>query len=90
MSARTDMQTPTVAGGRLATSAQPPRATLALPANVSNQRTPPSTRSLLPLDTPDALREGLHCSTASRPLPRPHWISGKHLAEVLGTLQGFK
>lgn len=77
MSARTDMQTPTVAGGRLATSAQPPRATLALPANVSNQRTPPSARSLLPLDTPDALREGLRCSTASRPLPARPGFQGE-------------
>jgi hypothetical protein len=73
---RTDTQTATIAGGRLATSAQPPRATLTLAANVSYQRTPLPTRSLLPLDTPDALREGLRCSTASRPLPHTHLISG--------------
>ena len=77
MNARTDTQTPTVAGGRLATSAQPPRATLTLAANVSNQRTPLPTRSILPLDTPDALREGLRCSTASRPLPARTGFQGE-------------
>ena len=90
MNARTDTQTPTVAGGRLATSAQPPRATLTLAPNVSNQRTLFPTRSLLPLYTPDALREGLHCSTASRPLPRTRWISGKNLTEILRTLEELK
>src|SRR5260370_6459984 len=60
-----------VAGSRLATSAQPPRATSAFSPVVSSQQTPQPIRSFLLLDKPDALLEGLRCSTASRPLPRP-------------------
>jgi hypothetical protein len=58
-----------VAGGSLATSAQPPRATRTLAANVSCQRTPRPIRTVRPLDTSGALRKGLRCLTARHPLP---------------------
>jgi hypothetical protein len=58
-----------VAGGRLAYSAQPPRATSVLPLRLSPAFTPQP----FPLDpatgTTGALLEGLRCLTASRPLP---------------------
>ena len=57
-----------VAGSRLATSAQPPRATSTFAPTTPSQPTPQPTRSFVLLDKPDALLEGLHCSTASRPL----------------------
>jgi len=62
-------QTEEVAGGSLATSAQPPRVPLPPAANVSWQHTPYAIRSALPLDTPGALRKGLRWLTAPRPLP---------------------
>lgn len=62
-------QTEEVAGGRLATSAQPPRATPIPAATASFGRTPRPVRSVLSLDTSRALREGLRCLTARRPLP---------------------
>jgi hypothetical protein len=58
-----------VAGGRLASSAQPPRATSVFPHRLSASFTPQP----FPLDpateTNGALLEGLRCLTASRPLP---------------------
>ena len=58
-----------VAGGRLASSAQPPRATSVFPLRLSPSFTPQP----FPLDpatgTNGALLEGLRCLTASRPLP---------------------
>ncbi len=62
-------QTEEVAGGRLATSAQPPRATRSPDTNGSSQHTPHPIRTVPPFDTPGALRKGLRCFTASRPLP---------------------
>ncbi len=59
-----------VAGSRLATPAQPPRATSAFTRMAFSQRTAQPTRSLVLLDKPDALLEGLRCFTASCPLPR--------------------
>jgi len=58
-----------VAGGRLASSAQPPRATT--PAAHRHLLQPASQpfRSPCFLDEPDALLEGLRCFTAFRPLP---------------------
>ena len=72
MRAGAGRQTQEVAGGRLATSAQPPRATRSPAAQVSCQHALYPIRPIVPLDTPGALREGLRCSTASRPLPE--WI----------------
>jgi hypothetical protein len=69
MSAGVGRQTEEVAGGRLATSAQPPRATPTPDTNVSSEHTPHPIRTVLPFDTPGALREGLRCFTALRPLP---------------------
>ena len=59
-----------VAGGRLASSAQPPRATT--PA-AHRRLTQPASQPFRPisfLDTPVALLEGLRCFTAFRPLLR--------------------
>jgi hypothetical protein len=64
-----------VAGSRLATSAQPRRATSAFSPVVSSQPTPQPIRSFLLLDKPDALLEGLRCFTAFRPLPSRHLFS---------------
>jgi hypothetical protein len=69
MSAGARSQTEEVAGGRLATSAQPPRATRPPDTNVSSGHTPHPIRTAPPFDTPGALREGLRCFTALRPLP---------------------
>ena len=66
-----------VAGGRLATSAQPPRATPILDSHVSSEFTQHLARSFSLLDDPGALRVGLHCLTASRPLPTRTLLGGK-------------
>jgi len=58
-----------VTGGRLASSAQPPRATL-FPTH--RPSSPPAPQPFPPasfLDTSGALLEGLRCFTAFRPLP---------------------
>lgn len=60
-----------VADGRQATPSQPPRATLTLAAKASSSLTPHPIRSSPSLNIPDALREGLRCSPASRLLPIP-------------------
>ena len=70
-------QTEEVAGGRLATASQPPRATLTLAANASSSLTPHPIRSVLTLDITDALREGLRCLAARRPLPTPTLFLGE-------------
>ena len=62
-------QTEEVAGGSLPTSAQPPRATRPPDTNASSQDTPHPIRTIAPCDTPGALREGLRCFPALRPLP---------------------
>ena len=54
-------QTEVVAGGRSATSAQPPRATLVPATKVFSSRTPYLIRSSSLPDTPGALLEGLRC-----------------------------
>ena len=54
-------QTEEVAGGRSATSAQPPRATLVLATKVSSPPTLHPIRSSSLPDTPGALLEDLHC-----------------------------
>jgi hypothetical protein len=58
-----------VAGGRLASSAQPPRATSSLTHWLASQHTPQPFPSVFVLDTPGALLKGLRCFTAFRPLP---------------------
>lgn len=57
-----------VAGGRLASSAQPPRATLLSTNRLLTLSTPQPFRSIPFLDTPDALLEGLRCFPVFRPL----------------------
>lgn len=58
-----------VAARRLATSAQPPRATPIFSQNASSSHTPQPTRSFLFRDTPGALLKGLRCFPAACPLP---------------------
>jgi hypothetical protein len=58
-----------VAVRHLATSAQPPRATLAFSQNISSSHKPQPTRSFLLGDTPGALLKGLRCFPAACPLP---------------------
>ena len=58
------------AGGRLASSAQPPRATSVFLPWPSSLRQPQPIPSSSFLDNPGALLEGLRCFTAFRPLPR--------------------
>ena len=82
MRIRVHTQTEEVAGGRSATSAQPPRATLVPATKVSSPPTPhPIGSSSLP-DTPGALLQGLRCYLLSAlsqtremflgtPLPKP-------------------
>jgi len=52
MKAPLQTQTEDFAGGRLATSAQPPRATAAFSRHASSQHAPQPIRSLVTLDTP--------------------------------------
>jgi hypothetical protein len=66
-----------VAGGRLASSAQPLRAPSFFSPDVSSPQPPQPSRSILLVDTPGALRESLRCFTASRPLPRNEQAFGK-------------
>lgn len=54
-------QTEEVAGGRSATSAQPPRTTLVPATKVFSSRTPHLIRSSSLPDTPGAFLEGLRC-----------------------------
>jgi len=79
---RVPTQTEGVTGGRSATSAQPPRATLVPATKVSSPPTLPPIRSFSLLDTPGALLEGLRCYPLSarsqthqmfveKPSPRP-------------------
>ena len=72
-----------VAGGRLASSAQPPRATSSLTPPSSPQLTPQPIPSPPFLETPGALLEGLRCFTAYRPLPDQNFMTGKTLKPVL-------
>jgi hypothetical protein len=65
------------AGGRLASSAQPPRATSFLTHRLSPQPTPQPTSSASFLDIPGALLKGLRCRTAFRPLPDQTVFLGK-------------
>ncbi len=69
MTIRTHQQTQEVAGGRLASSAQPPRATFIFPHRSSRSFTPQPFPLDLATGTNGALLEGLRCFTASRPLP---------------------
>ena len=64
-------QTQEVAGGRLASSAQPPRATLLSTHRLLTLSTPQPFRSISSLETPGALLEGLRCFPAFRPLLHP-------------------
>jgi len=71
------IHTERVTVGRLATSAQPPRATPILDSQVSFKFTQHPIRSFFLLDNPGALRVGLHCLTASRPPYTPTLLGGK-------------
>jgi len=66
-----------VAGGRLASSAQPPRATFSFTHWSSYQHTPQPFPSASFLDTPGALLEGLQCFPAFRPLPAWNSLNGQ-------------
>ncbi len=79
-----------VAGGRSATSAQPPRATLVPATKVSSPQTPhPSRSSLLP-DTPGALLEGLRCYLLSaRSRKRKRFVE-KHFPELSPELRNSR
>src|SRR6267143_1556306 len=70
-------------GSRLATSAQPPRATSPFSLCVSSQHAPQPMRFIVPFETPGALLEGLRCLTASRPLPTPNEFQGKTMPRFL-------
>ena len=71
------------AGSRLATSAQPPRATSPFSLCVSSQHAPQPIRFIVPFETPGALLEGLRCLPASRPLPTPNEFQGKTMPRFL-------
>jgi len=58
-----------VAGSRFATSAQPPRARPIPATRAVPSLSPRPIRRASSLETPGALRDGLRCLTASRPLP---------------------
>ena len=77
MTSKVHQQTQEVAGGRLASSAQPPRTPLFFSPDLSSLHTPQPSRSTLLADTPGALRESLRCFTAFRPLPRNDLAYGK-------------
>jgi hypothetical protein len=68
-----------VAGGRLASSAQPPRATSHSAHRLLTRPTPQPFRSISFLDTTGALLEGLRCFPAFRPLLNPRSESRKNL-----------
>ena len=70
-------QTEVVAGGRSATSAQPPRATLVPATKVSSPPTLPPIRSSSLPDTPGALLEGLHCDPLSARAEKQKRFVGK-------------
>lgn len=57
-----------VAGGRLASLAQPPRATPFFPHRLSSRHKPQPFPSASFPDTPEALRESHRCFLAFRPL----------------------
>ena len=75
-------QTEEVAGGRSATSAQPPRATLVPATKVSSPHTPHPIRSSSLLDTPGALLEGLRCYPLSARSRKRKRFVGKTLTET--------
>jgi hypothetical protein len=77
MRIRVQKQTQEVAGGRLAYSAQPPRATSVFPLRLSPAFTPQPFLLDPATGTTGALLEGLRCFPAFRPLPlsfmeKPH------------------
>jgi hypothetical protein len=69
MRIRAHRQTQEVAGGHLASSAQPPRATSIFPHRSSRSFTPQPFPLDLASGTTGALLQGLRCFTASRRLP---------------------
>src|SRR5882762_10163072 len=74
-----------VAGGHLASSAQPPRATSFFSPSPSSLRRPQPFPSTSFLDNPDALLEGLRCFTASARSPRSHRFSLLSMQQPLET-----
>ena len=85
MTARITTQIQEVAGGRLATSAQPPRVPSFSPLWFPSSPTPQPISAAAILDTPDALLEGLRYFTASRPLPAIHLFHATTLSRHLLT-----
>jgi hypothetical protein len=88
MRIRVQKQTQEVAGGRLASSAQPPRATSAFPHRLSPLFTPQPFALDPATATNGALLEGLRCLTASRPLPTE--FQGDMVAGFSITARGLK
>jgi hypothetical protein len=72
-------QTEKVAGGRSATSAQPPHATLVPATTISSPPTPHPIGSPSLLDTPSALLEGLRCYPLSARFGKRRRFVGKPL-----------
>ena len=77
-----------VASGRLASSAQPPRATSVFPHRLSPSFTPQPFPLDLATGTTGALLEGLRCFTASRALPTE--FQGDMAAGFSITARGLK
>jgi hypothetical protein len=81
MRIREHTQTEEVAGGRGATSAQPPRTTLVPATKVFSSRTLHLIRSSSLLDTPGALLEGLRCYPLSARSQKHQMFVGKPSAK---------
>ena len=81
MRIRVDAQTEEVAGGRSATSAQPPHATLLPATKVFSPHTPHPIGSSSLRDTPGALLEGLRCYPLSGRSQQHQMFVGKPSAK---------
>jgi hypothetical protein len=66
-----------VAGGRLASSAQLPRAASPAAHGLSTPLAPQPARAICFVDTSGTLRKGLRCVPAFPPLPNPLCETGK-------------
>ena len=83
MKHRSAARTKAVAGGRLASPAQPPRSMVPFTHRPPSQHGPQPFPSTSFLDSPDALLKGLRCFTAFlRPLPAESVFLPKHFEEA--------
>jgi hypothetical protein len=90
MSTAVQLKTKAVAEGRLATSSQPPRAIPSHQFQDCLTVTPYPLRSSLRRDKSGALRVGLLCFTASRPLPTLTLRLGKPYGTYFHEYQAFE